>query len=510
MPLRLNIKISGLSFTTPVRLLGLIIFAFCCVPPVALPMELCWQSLAPETGEQDTRLATTEPSLSSNGMGEVWLSWQENGPRILRWANGRWSQAPFPEHSCSEMVRYPVVSAGPSGVFLAVSANGKSGTSALHLARWSGESWEWLGEPLISSLLPYTHAHEASFAFWDGDQPVVAWSEERGVKLAGLFAARWDGSQWHRLGALAPEGNSYYLSPTVVVDTADQIWLCWKEGQDGVLRVARWDGAEWRDIGRESLRQLSQGSSPAAKPSLVIDSKARAWVLWSASAKPRGATLALARWNGTTWTRVPVPDVPGGKGATVWSAQMILRDDVPLIAWSQSDETDNHRLYAAEWAEGDRWIQRLTGLHLVEGISNVRDIRLATGDSKSIFVSWDETGEDKRRTRLVRAYTCKQGETPAAPPKSIVERDTWPKTVEDAVRNLVSELDDDSKARVRSTSESDLVLFHHGWGTGIRNSFGLWRGNDDLLKSCGNGKIVHPDECSTIIIKKVWKELRKP
>ena len=175
---------------------------------------------------------------------------------------------------------------------------------------------------------------------------------------------------------------------------------------------------------------------------------------------------------------------------------MILREDAPTIAWSQSDDTENHHLYAAEWMKGDRWIHRISGLHLVEGVSNVTDVGLAKGDAQSFFVSWDEVGKDNRRSRLVRAYTCEQGETPVAPPKSVVERDTWPKTVDEAASQIVGMLDDDSRARVRSTKKSDLIQYHHGWGTGIRNSLGLWRGNEELLKSCGQGKIVHPDKCS--------------
>lgn len=60
---------------------------------------------------------------------------------------------------------------------------------------------------------------------------------------------------------------------------------------------------------------------------------------------------------------------------------------------------------------------------------------------------------------------------------------------------------------MRSTSEDDLIQFHHGWGTGIRNSFGLWRGNTALLESCG-AKDIHPDRCSMIIIERVWQRLQ--
>jgi len=45
---------------------------------------------------------------------------------------------------------------------------------------------------------------------------------------------------------------------------------------------------------------------------------------------------------------------------------------------------------------------------------------------------------------------------------------------------------------------------------GIRNSLGLWRGNEKLLESCGQGKRVHPDECSMVIIEAVWTILQAP
>ncbi|GEM_PF-3358591 len=37
-----------------------------------------------------------------------------------------------------------------------------------------------------------------------------------------------------------------------------------------------------------------------------------------------------------------------------------------------------------------------------------------------------------------------------------------------------------NKERVRSTPRKDLTQLHHGWGTGIRNAFGLWAGNKAL------------------------------
>ena len=60
---------------------------------------------------------------------------------------------------------------------------------------------------------------------------------------------------------------------------------------------------------------------------------------------------------------------------------------------------------------------------------------------------------------------------------------------------LLAGMSEESKQKVRATSRDDLIQFHMGWGMGIRNAFGLWRGNDRLMKSCN---VEHPDDCSMI------------
>ncbi len=475
--------------------------------------ELCWRSLAPETGPKDLGIAIAESTLAAAGSGEIWLSQRWSGPNILRWSAGRWTFPPEPTRAGVDGLWVEVVAASPSGrVVVAATANRDDGTSELHIARATDGAWEWLGAPLISSREPFTHAQRASIAFV-GERPVVAWSEERNADLAGLFVSLWNGSSWTRLGSLTPGGDDSFLSPAIAVDANQQMWLAWIDAGNRVS-VARWDGTTWLDIGRDTLQTIAATQGPTAlrEIALAVDTQGHAWLLRLAAKEPSGAGLALARWDGTGWTAVPSPRGPAGKDSTVWSASMILRNDAPIVAWSQSDATDNHHLYVSEWAAGGRWTTRLAGLHLAEGVSNVTDVRLAAGDRQTLLVSWDEPGKDDRRTRLVQAYTCAAGETPAAPPKSTVERDTWPTTVDEAARRIVGALDDESKARVRTTTKDQLIQYHHGWGMGIRNSLGLWRGNEKLLESCGGGRRADPETCSMVIIEAVWTRLqaRKP
>lgn len=86
------------------------------------------------------------------------------------------------------------------------------------------------------------------------------------------------------------------------------------------------------------------------------------------------------------------------------------------------------------------------------------------------------------------------------------EKKTWPKTADEAVTRILSTMPEKDRKIVRETSKDDLIQFHHGWGTGIRNSFGLWRGNTALQEDT---KKKHPDAASMVIIEAVWARLQK-
>ena len=82
--------------------------------------------------------------------------------------------------------------------------------------------------------------------------------------------------------------------------------------------------------------------------------------------------------------------------------------------------------------------------------------------------------------------------------------------VEAAVSVLLSGLTEGDREAVKLTPEVGLIEFHHGWGTGIRNDFGLWAGNRPLIESCielGGPACADPDSASQVIIKAVWNRL---
>lgn len=86
--------------------------------------------------------------------------------------------------------------------------------------------------------------------------------------------------------------------------------------------------------------------------------------------------------------------------------------------------------------------------------------------------------------------------------------DAWPVTIESAVKDLLSTMSDENKQLVKDTTKENLIRFHFGWGRSIRNHYGMWRGNDELIKAAC-GKPCHPDDASMVIIEAVWKALRR-
>ena len=68
------------------------------------------------------------------------------------------------------------------------------------------------------------------------------------------------------------------------------------------------------------------------------------------------------------------------------------------------------------------------------------------------------------------------------------------------------------RTTIGNLTEEELSLLHINLGEYIRNEFGLWSGNKDLMVSCCkivNMDKIHEDTASTIIIRELWENLRE-
>lgn len=81
-----------------------------------------------------------------------------------------------------------------------------------------------------------------------------------------------------------------------------------------------------------------------------------------------------------------------------------------------------------------------------------------------------------------------------------------PSTVDEAVDRLLSDLPaDDVDWMRRNPKDSVTSHLYMGYGKGVRNRFGLWSGNDALLKSCGT---EDPEGCSVVILEAMWDRVQ--
>lgn len=87
-----------------------------------------------------------------------------------------------------------------------------------------------------------------------------------------------------------------------------------------------------------------------------------------------------------------------------------------------------------------------------------------------------------------------------------------PQTVDEAVDQAIALLALKDRVTIANMTAAELIGLQLSLGMYIRNKFGLWAGNEELMQACRfkSGKNeLHVNDASIIIIKEMWKKLRK-
>jgi hypothetical protein len=87
-----------------------------------------------------------------------------------------------------------------------------------------------------------------------------------------------------------------------------------------------------------------------------------------------------------------------------------------------------------------------------------------------------------------------------------------PKTVDEAVDQVISDFDLKDKIKIANMDLSDLLDVHSNLHVYFKNFFGLWAGNTELLASCrsiSKGNVYREDDVTLVIIKALWKKLKE-
>lgn len=87
-----------------------------------------------------------------------------------------------------------------------------------------------------------------------------------------------------------------------------------------------------------------------------------------------------------------------------------------------------------------------------------------------------------------------------------------PKTVQEAIEILISNLPLKEKTTIANMSEEELIKLNANIGRYIMDKFGLWSGNEKLVESClalADYPLHNEDDAAAVIVKELWLKLRQ-
>jgi len=88
----------------------------------------------------------------------------------------------------------------------------------------------------------------------------------------------------------------------------------------------------------------------------------------------------------------------------------------------------------------------------------------------------------------------------------------YPKTVDQAVERLISDLSLNDRVYIANLGREDLYLIQLSLRSHLGQELGLWSGNKDLIESCrimSGSSGLRADYCPEIILEALWRKLRE-
>jgi hypothetical protein len=115
---------------------------------------------------------------------------------------------------------------------------------------------------------------------------------------------------------------------------------------------------------------------------------------------------------------------------------------------------------------------------------------------------------------LLRLVNAKAGEhlTDHSRQEYLEKTPIPPKTVDEAVERMISDLDLETKVRIANMDLNSLTSVHFDLDVYFKNAFGVWHGNKELLADCRatSGESIRDEEEATfVILKAVWEKFRR-
>jgi len=371
------------------------------VPPAPWSFSYpVWLELGPGLSLDPGQRGAEAPQVAVAPGDRVWAAWRQVGPaagsppvatseiRVAAWDGSVWVSAggilnfdptrgsSRPALAIEEGTGRPVVAWDES-----IGTTGSA--SGLYAKRWSGTSWEQLGNVLNTD--PGQEVYHRMLASGPGVL-VAAWEETTAAGGIHVYARRWTGTAWETVGggpatsdAEAALGGGLLFG--LGVDGQGRVWVSFEMQGAAVVRIA--DAGAWTSAGSSIPGTGGRLAVRGSAASLVVEEP-----LACASGEPC-VELRVRSWTGSGWgPGQPVANafrVGAFNGAGIGLAP----DGEAVVAYQQEEEL------AGGWGElfriaswnGSTWAPLGDALLGGSGVSFSYDPTIAFDSQGAVFVA---------------------------------------------------------------------------------------------------------------------------
>jgi Bacterial Ig-like domain len=188
-----------------------------------------WNGTAWVPWADETRPAN-RPSLGVGPTGAIVASWRENSDAHVAWVAPVGLEHIKSVANVGPVVGFTAATTDLDGNPIVVLAEEISSGYAVRAKVWTGSGWRQIGEDLSLSR-SFPHPIDPAIAVAANGLPVVAWTEGPIIEpVRRLYVARFDGSNWQRLGdPLNVNPDRDVSSLALALDRSGAPVLAWSE-----------------------------------------------------------------------------------------------------------------------------------------------------------------------------------------------------------------------------------------------------------------------------------------
>jgi hypothetical protein len=339
-------------------------------PYVQAGYEGQWFLLGSDCIAMDSRASAVDRDAEKLSLtvvnGTLWASWSEANiwvPIVFAkyWSGERWVGGPIGTRNPGGLQGFSQLISADGIPTIAFIENNRAvfpDIAEAYVDQYNGNGWSALGGKLNKN--PSGRVESLTIAS-DGAIPQACWTEEvisgwSLVKPAQLYCGHWDGSSWKELGSSLNNAAANWAADVSMACMGGHVYIAWTErttAGNAQLYVKVWQGSGWSLLSEQPLnadpkngwvfhpRLATNGSNPfiSWEEQLSLDQPSR---------------LFVARWNGTTWSRLGgALNVDQANGSVAHSSIAVLEHQ-PVVLWNEVNLGQLQQTYAKRW-DGTSW-----------------------------------------------------------------------------------------------------------------------------------------------------------